>query len=100
MTIPRTSLAVLAAFALTGCSGTDTDTARPASTAARTASTPRTSASAAPSRTPSSAFCLDLTTFQVGVTIYRGDVGKALQGQSLDFTELRRKAAIIAHLGA
>lgn len=91
MAIPRTAvLAVGAAFVLAGCSATG----------ARPVSTPKASVTASASRTPASAFCLDLTTFQVGVTVFRGDAGKALEGQPLDFKELRRKAAIIASMGA
>jgi hypothetical protein len=52
-----------------------------------------------PSRTTASAFCLDLTTFQVGLTVFRGDVGKAIRGQPLDFEDLRKRAALISHMG-
>lgn len=47
-----------------------------------------------------SAFCLDLTTFQVGVIVFRADAGKAIDGQPLDFDDLRTKAARIAFVGA
>jgi hypothetical protein len=92
MTIPRTTTLVMTAFVMAGCSTTN---------AARPASTPRTSptATASPRRTTASAFCLDLTTFQVGVTVFRGEVGKAIERQPLDFKDLRKKAAIIAHMG-
>jgi hypothetical protein len=90
----RTTILVLATFMMAGCSTTD---------AARSASAPRTSptatATASPSRTTASAFCLDLTTFKVGVTVFRGDVGKAIEGQRLDFKDLRKRAALIAHMG-
>ncbi|MGK5558016.1 hypothetical protein ACSNOI_41060 [Actinomadura kijaniata] len=52
----------------------------------------------APSRT-SSAFCADLSTFQMAMLSYQSDVGKALQNQPLDFAEARRKAALIADYG-
>ena len=91
MTTPRTTTLVMAAFVMAGCS----------TNAARPASTPRTSptATASPSRTTASAFCLDLTAFQVGVTVFRGEVGKAIERQPLDFKDLRKKAALIAHMG-
>jgi hypothetical protein len=92
VTTLRTTTLALAAFVMAGCSGTDT---------ARPSSTPRTppTATVSPSRTTASAFCLDLTTFQVGLTVFRGDVGKAIEGQRLDFKDLRKRAALIAHTG-
>jgi hypothetical protein len=50
--------------------------------------------------TPPSAFCLDLTEFQVAVVEYKAEVGQAINGQSLNVDELRRVAGIVASVGA
>ncbi len=82
-----------AALMTAGCSSSP-DAAPPASVpASSSASTTR------PSATPTSAFCLNLSTFQVGVVAYSAEVGAAIEGEPLDFKELRRKAALIAETG-
>ncbi|MGW0825334.1 hypothetical protein [Streptomyces sp. NPDC002845] len=40
-----------------------------------------------------------METFQVGVVVFRADVGEALRGQPLDFKDLRQRAALITHTG-
>jgi hypothetical protein len=55
--------------------------------------------SASPAATQTSAFCLDLTTFQVGAVVYRADVLGAAQGRSPDIGDLKKRAAIIGHTG-
>ncbi|WP_181785278.1 hypothetical protein [Streptomyces phytophilus] len=88
---------MLAPLMMAGCSSSP-DAASPASDPASVSASPSAS-TASPSATATSAFCLDLSTFQVGVIAYRGDVGAAIEGQPLDFKELRRKAALIADIG-
>ncbi|MGC9535601.1 hypothetical protein [Streptomyces sp. UG1] len=84
-----------AALMTAGCSSS-TDAAPPASAPASAAPS---AATARPSATEISAFCLNLSTFQVGVIAYSAEVGAAIEGQPLDFKELRRKAALIADTG-
>jgi hypothetical protein len=66
---------------------------------------PRASASRTPSASPNtttaaaSAFCLDLTVFQVGVVVFRGDTVEALRGKPLNFQDLKKRAALIARMG-
>jgi hypothetical protein len=86
-----------AALLLAGCSSSPNGTADGAAPTSAPAS-PSTS-TARPATTPSSAFCLDLSAFQVGVVVFRADVGKAIQGEPLDFEELRQRADTIARLG-
>lgn len=63
-------------------------------------SRPKTTTPAArPPTKAASAFCLDLTTFQVGVVVFRGDVVGMVRGQRPDLKELRRKATVIAFTG-
>ncbi|WP_157420415.1 hypothetical protein [Actinomadura kijaniata] len=104
MTTPRTrsrtrslaQVSVVAALMVTGCS----DPSAPSASASPTspAAQPPATTAPTPSRA-SSAFCLDLSTFQVAMLSYQADVGKALQNQPLDFAEARRKAALIADYG-
>lgn len=82
---------VSAALAVAGCS-TSASPASPASKAPPTGSP-------TPSPQKTSAFCLDLSTFNIGVLSYRADAGKAIQGEPLDFKELRRKAKLVASSG-
>ncbi|MFC4052897.1 hypothetical protein ACFOY4_24680 [Actinomadura syzygii] len=90
MTVPRTLAALLLATPLiAGCSNSDGSPAVPQTTAPKPA----------PSTSPASAFCLDLSTFQVGLIAYTADAGRAMEGQPLDFKELRRKAALILTWG-
>ncbi|MCX4884238.1 MULTISPECIES: hypothetical protein [unclassified Streptomyces] len=86
-----------AALLTAGCSRSP-DTAPPRSLPA-SSSPPPSASTARPSATATSAFCLDLSTFQVGVIAYRSEVGAAIEGQPLDFKGLRRKAALIADIG-
>ncbi len=86
----------MAALAMAGCSSTDT--ARPAATGPG-ASHPAPPAPS-PTRTAASAFCLELSTFQVAVIMYRSEAGKAIDGNPLDFKDLRERATMIAHFGA
>ncbi|MEO3872841.1 hypothetical protein ABGB18_28845 [Nonomuraea sp. B12E4] len=61
---------------------------------------PSATAKPAPSVTASSsAFCLDLDTFNVALVIYASTVGKAVEGEPVDFKEARRLAGIIADYG-
>ncbi|MGP4024502.1 hypothetical protein [Actinomadura sp. 3N407] len=94
MIAPRTLTPLLAATLITaGCSGSDTT-----SSASQASPTP-SKASATPSASAtSSAFCLDLSTFQVGVLAYRAGAGKAINGEPLDFKELRRKATLVLRM--
>ncbi|MEJ1199284.1 MULTISPECIES: hypothetical protein [unclassified Streptomyces] len=100
MTAPlRWTLAIVAAATtMAGCSNSPEaappETAPPTSAPA-SSSTPTTR----PSATATSAFCLDLSTFQVGVIAYSAEVGAAIEGEPLDFKELRRKAVLIAGMG-
>lgn len=97
MHAPRTLIAVLAAgLVAAGCSGSDG-----ASSASQRSPAASPAGSSAPSASPSptSAFCLDLSTFQVGLLSYRADAGKALRGEALDFKELRRKATLVQGMG-
>ncbi|MFI0350281.1 hypothetical protein [Actinomadura sp. 9N407] len=98
MTAPRryafvAAGALAASLTAAGCSGSGS------TTASASPSTTRSAAAPTPSPSSTSAFCLDLSTFQVGVLSYRGDAGRAIQGRPLDFTEMRRKAALIASWG-
>ncbi|MFI7408924.1 hypothetical protein ACIBU0_09685 [Streptomyces sp. NPDC049627] len=97
MTAPRRGiLAMAAALMVAGCSSSGSPDAAPtASSPAATSSTPRPR----PTATATSAFCLDLETFQVGVVAFRSDVGAAIEGQPLDFEDLRARAALIARTG-
>ena len=79
-----------AALTMAGCSSPDSAPREPA---------PKASRPATPSPTPSSAFCLDLPSFQVGVVVFRADVLKSIRGESLDTQDLKKRAAIIAHVG-
>jgi hypothetical protein len=63
------------------------------------AGAPSPSAPASPSASPTSAFCLDLTPFQVGVVVYRGDLVDAVHSQQLDVKDLQQRAAVIARMG-
>ncbi|MFE6177155.1 hypothetical protein [Streptomyces sp. NPDC056464] len=98
MTAPRRCVfAMGAAVLMAGCSGAPDGAAdRTAPTSAPASSS---ASSAGPTPTPSSAFCLDLSTFQVGVVAFRADVGKAIEGEPLDFEELRLRADAIARMG-
>jgi hypothetical protein len=84
--------ALAASIAMAGCSGPGSSSASPSSLSSGT----KRAAAAAPSPRNTSAFCLDLRTFQAGVVVFRGDVGKATRGQALDFSDLRERAALIA----
>jgi hypothetical protein len=99
MTVPRVWILVTAAalaVPLGGCSGSDEpDTAPKAAPKPSGAS----SASASPSAKPTSAFCLDLEVFQVGLVTYRGGVGRAVRGEQLDLKEMRRRADIVVSMG-
>jgi len=55
--------------------------------------------SPAPASTRASAFCLDLGTLQFAVTHYVAEVGQAIEGEPLDFKELRRQSDNIARIG-
>lgn len=102
MTAPRRwTLAIVVAAAATTMAGCS-DSLEPASPeAAPPASVPTSSSTPTtrPSATATSAFCLDLSTFQVGVIAYSAEVGAAIEGEPLDFKELRRKAVLIAGMG-
>ncbi|MET9444101.1 hypothetical protein [Streptomyces sp. NPDC006610] len=91
----RWILAMAAALMTAGCSSSP-DAAPPTSapvSPSPSASTPRASATSA------SPFCLNLSLFQMGVIAYSAEVGAAIDGEPLDFEELRRKAALIADTG-
>lgn len=88
---------MVAALMTAGCSSFP-DAAPPASVPESTPA-PSSTPTARPTATASSAFCLDLTTFQVGVVAFRSDVGAAIEGQPLDFEDLRTRAALITHTG-
>lgn len=94
MAVPtRFTLAVLAVLTLAGCATAPAHApAHPPVASTHTGSPPVT--------TPGSAFCLDLTVFQLAVVEYKATVGKAIDGQPLDFDELRRQATIITNTGA
>ncbi|MGH3392409.1 MAG: hypothetical protein ACRDOO_26365 [Actinomadura sp.] len=93
MTTPRSwSCAMALALMTAGCS-------TPAAAPPAPPSPKASSTAAAPTPSPTSAFCLDLTTFQVGVVVFRGDVGKAIRGQPLDFEDLRQRAVMIDLIG-
>ncbi|XVQ11736.1 hypothetical protein ACQP1W_03875 [Spirillospora sp. CA-255316] len=99
MTVPRVCILVTAAalaVPVAGCSGSDDPDAAPK---AAPESSAASSASASPSAKPTSAFCLDLETFQVGVVAYRGGVGGAAGGERLDLKEMRRRADIVIAIG-
>ncbi|KUN98550.1 hypothetical protein [Streptomyces caeruleatus] len=104
MTAPRSwplwPLALAAALTAAGCSNSPdtTSSASPRASAPQPSSPPTTRPSpTAPS--PTSAFCLDLDAFQVGVVTFRSDVGAAIEGQPLDFEDLRTRAVLIARMG-
>jgi len=81
-----------AALMIAGCSSPHAALRKPAPKAS-------SASPATPATTPASAFCLDLTVFQVGVVVYRGDVVEAARGRSVDLNDLRKRAALIAHTG-
>src|SRR5688572_23296230 len=60
---------------------------------------PRQPSSPAPASTRASAFCLDLDLLKVGVVLYTSEAGKAIEGNPLDFKELRRQSDTIARIG-
>ena len=60
---------------------------------------PQRPGSAAPASTRASAFCLDLGLLQLAITVFRAQAGEALEGEPLDFKELRRQADNIARIG-
>lgn len=86
-----------AALMTTGCSSSPV-AAPPASVPVSSSPSPSAS-TARPSATPTSPFCLNLSFFQAGVIAYSAEVGAAIEGEPLDFEELRRKAALIADAG-
>ena len=86
----RYLVVVTCALLLNACSGQGEG---PAAEPERPSSVP---VSAAPA--PTSAFCLDLGTFQFAVTHYVAEVGQAIEGEALDFKELRRQGDNIARL--
>ncbi|MFC7564374.1 hypothetical protein ACFQU9_14270 [Actinomadura namibiensis] len=85
--------ALVAVLTVAGCSGSDVPSASSSASPTSTARAATTAASPSPRNT--SAFCLNLSTIKVGVVIFRSDVSKAIEGQPLDFAELRRKATLI-----
>jgi hypothetical protein len=94
MNTPRKQMFMMvAAFLVAGCAGSDGS-----STAASSPVSP--TASKTPSPTPTSAFCLNLDTFQLGVLAFRGDVLRTAEGtQQPDLAELRRKASVTTSIG-
>jgi hypothetical protein len=87
---PRRHLVVAAsALMLTACSGPAPEPRQPGSAPG----------SPAPASTRASAFCLDLGLLQFAVTLYVGEVGRAIEGKPLDFPELRRQGDNIARIG-
>lgn len=98
MTAPRRWILAMAAALMTaGCSSSP-DAAPSASVPASSSPSPSAS-TARPSAAPTSPFCLNLSFFQAGVIAYSAEVGAAIEGEPLDFKELRRKAALIADAG-
>jgi hypothetical protein len=90
MTRPRPHLAIAASvLMLTACSGPGEGRAPE----------PRQPTSPAPASTRASAFCLDLGTLQFAVVHYVAEAGKAIEGEPLDFQELRRQSDTIARIG-
>lgn len=90
-TLPPTLAPALAALLITaGCSGSDaTSSASPKASA-----TPSATATAT-----SSAFCLDLSTFQVGLLAYSADIARAIDGEPINLKEMRRRAALTLRIG-
>ncbi|AXK33611.1 hypothetical protein DVA86_14065 [Streptomyces armeniacus] len=82
-----------AALTMVGCS--NSPDSEPPSSAPASSGSP----TAEPSPTETSAFCLDLETYQVGVVAFRADVGRAAGGEPLDIKALRQRAAMISLMG-
>ncbi|MFW6695883.1 hypothetical protein [Streptomyces sp. MAR4 CNX-425] len=106
MTVPRSRTLALAATLLAAACSDSPDAAAPAPDPAssrpssgKPTEKPAKKPTARPSPSPTSPFCLNLTLFQVGVIAYSSDVGAAIDGEPLDFKELRRKADVIARTG-
>jgi hypothetical protein len=96
-------MAVAVALVVTGCSSSSATHSTPTATRPTpgpTASTLTGSTRSASTTASSSAFCLDLTPFQVVLVVFRGDVAKAVHdGTPLDLADLRARAATIARMG-
>ncbi|GAA3587912.1 hypothetical protein GCM10022419_082720 [Nonomuraea rosea] len=60
----------------------------------------RSAPAATPAPAATSAFCLDLTTFQVGVLVWRNDVVTEVKKRSPDLKGLRQRAVMIEYIGA
>jgi hypothetical protein len=91
VTYTRRWIWIALVLGVTACSAPqDTPAAAPSSSAP--------SASASPS---ASAFCLDLTVFQLGALLYRDDVVKAARGaRDFDVAMAQYRAATVARLAA
>lgn len=89
MTVARTIVLIGTALTVAACSNTH---------AAKPRATPKP-ATTRPSTKAASAFCLDLTAFQVGVVVFRGDVVDMVRGKRPDLKDLRRRAALIGVTG-
>ncbi|GLX92931.1 hypothetical protein [Herbidospora sp. NBRC 101105] len=101
MTIPRNYLFVITtAFAIAGCSnsGKPLESSSPSPLASTSPATSPVASPASPPAQTSSAFCLDLPTFQIGAIMFRAEVLDAAHGKRLDVAELRRKAKVLALL--
>ncbi len=85
---------------LGGCSSTPEATPPAPAVQSSGSAAPTSSGSPAPTTKNTSAFCLDLSTFDVASLRYKAEVGRAAQGTKPDLAELRRVAAIVADLGA
>jgi hypothetical protein len=97
MNVPhRWIVAVAGALLVVGCSTPDAAAPAPGTTLGTTSSTtiPASTTSA-----KKSGFCLDLTTFQVALVMYKSGAGKAISGEPLDFETLKRGAAHVARIG-
>lgn len=89
----RWILTLAAALTMAGCSNSPDP--GPSASAPASSNSP----TAEPSATKASAFCLDLETYNVGVVVFRADVGKAIEGEPLDIKELRQRAVMISLMG-
>ncbi|MBF8185733.1 hypothetical protein ITP53_08265 [Nonomuraea sp. K274] len=96
----RVLIVLVSWIALVSCGGERQAGEPPATGPARASGTAAPAASTTPSAGASqSAFCLDLTTFNIALVAYSAEVGQAIEGKPVDFKEARRLAGVIARLG-
>ncbi|MEV0831354.1 hypothetical protein [Nonomuraea rubra] len=94
-----TIIAVTITLLIAGCA-TPRAASKPAPTTAPPSTGPSPSAATAtPAPAGTSAFCLDLTTFQIGILVWRNDVLEEVRKGSPDLKGLQQRAVMIEYIG-